>query len=241
MTPSNLPVRRYGDTETEAILRRAAELQASGPSAPRADRGLTLAELEGIAKEAGIDPLLVRQAAREIDRPRAGRPAPFLGAPVRLRAERTCEGELDEERWEDMVGEIQQTLGAGHVSRVGRTRTWSATGMIGQPGTRAVTVTAVSQNGNTTLRAEEPIGHVAGGLFGGIMGGLGGGGLGAALGIGLGVFHSAPVGVGLAAALLAGSYGLARTIYTRIARSRQRTLEELLDRLAAQVPDRPAG
>jgi hypothetical protein len=242
MASSNLPARRYGDAETEAILRRAAELQASGPAAPRTDHGLTLAELEGIAREAGLDPVLIRQAAREIDRPAGARPAPFLGAPTRVIAERVLQGELSEELWESMVEEIQRTVGnPGHVSKVGRTRTWLVLGPIGAPSLRAVTITAVSQDGQTTIRAEEPIVHLAGALFGGIMGGLGGGGLGAAIGIGIGVFNSSAVGVGLAAALLAGSYGLARTIFTRIASSRQRSMEELLDRLASQAPDQPAS
>jgi hypothetical protein len=240
MPPSNLPDRRYGDTETEAILRRAAELQASGPVTPRTNTGLTLAELEGIAKEAGLDPVLIRQAAREIDRPAAARPAPFLGAPTRLIAERTFEGDLSEEQWETMVGEIQRTLGTpGQISKVGRTRTWSVMGPLGTA--RAVNLTAVTADGQTTLRAEEPVGQLAGALFGGIMGGLGGGGLGAALGIGLGVFHSGAVGAGLAIALLAGSYGLARTIFGSIARSRQQAMDELLDRLAALGPGRPGG
>ena len=242
MPPSNLPDRRYGDTETEAILRRAAELQASGSVTPRTNTGLTLAELEGIAKEAGLDPVLIRQAAREIDRPAAARPAPLLGAPTRLIAERSAEGELSEELWGQMVGEVQRTLGAaGHASQVGRTRTWSVIGPMGAPSLRAVTLTVVSQDGQTTFRAEEPIGQLAGALFGGLMGGLGGGGLGAALGIGLGVFHSGAVGAGLALAQVAGSYGLARTIYTRTAQSRLRALDELLDRLAALVPGQQGG
>lgn len=242
MPPSNLPTRRYGDAETEAILRRAAELQASGPGLPRPDHGLTLAELEGIAREAGLDPALVRLAAREIDRPQAARPAPLLGAPTRLLAERVSEGEVAEEQWEQMVGEIQRTLGAvGHVSRVGRTRSWTSMGLMGAPGPRLATVTVVSQEGHTTLRAEEPIGQLAGGIFGGIVGGLGGGGLGAALGIGMGVFHSAPVALGLGLALLAGSYGLARLFFTRTARSRQRSLDDLVDRLASQIAVPPAS
>jgi hypothetical protein len=242
MPSPNVPARRYGDSETEAILRRAAELQASGPSAPRTDRGLTLAELESIAREAGLDPVLVRQAAREIDRPSAAKAAPLLGAPTRLIAERTFEGELTEELWEAMVGEIQRTIGLpGHVSRVGRTRTWSVLGAMGAPGHRSISVSATSAEGQSTLRAEEPIGPLAGGLFGGIMGGLGGGGLGAAVGIGLGVFHSAAAGVGLAVGLLATSYGLARMIYIHIARSRQQGMEALLDRLTSQVPEPPSG
>lgn len=59
--------RRYTDEELREILARAVSA-AGSPSdlAARGDRGFTLAEMEGIAAEAGIDPGRVRSEARAL-------------------------------------------------------------------------------------------------------------------------------------------------------------------------------
>ena len=67
------------------------------------------------------------------------------------------------------------------------------------------------------------------------MGGLGGGGGGIAMGVGMGALHSVPAAFGLWAALVAGSYALARTIYGAATRRRAADLGTLADRLAALV------
>jgi hypothetical protein len=57
--------RRYSEKEVGLILRRATEFQRSEPSA--ADpTGLTLAELQEVASEVGIDPAYLRRAAAEL-------------------------------------------------------------------------------------------------------------------------------------------------------------------------------
>ena len=58
--------RRYSEKEIGLILRRATEFQRSEPSA--ADpTGLTLAELQEVASEVGIDPAYLRRAAAELE------------------------------------------------------------------------------------------------------------------------------------------------------------------------------
>jgi hypothetical protein len=59
--------RRYGDKEVGLILRRATEFQRQEPASAAEGGGLTLAELEEIAAEAGIDPRHLRRAASELD------------------------------------------------------------------------------------------------------------------------------------------------------------------------------
>jgi len=93
----------------------------------------------------------------------------------------------------------------------------------------------VSRGGITTIRAEEEMRNLAGGLFGGIMGGGGGGTAGISVGIGMEVFHSLPIGFGIWAAAIAGSYALARSLFGRASAKRGRQLSELIDKLEAQV------
>lgn len=66
--------RRYSDAEAREILRRATELEIRPTLPPGLDRqGLSLSELEEVAREAGIEPRAVRHAAlaRLPDAPRS--------------------------------------------------------------------------------------------------------------------------------------------------------------------------
>jgi hypothetical protein len=219
--------RRFDDEQVSLILRRAAELQEEQGAGDRASSGMTLADLEEVAREAGLDPALVRRAAAEVgDGGGARTPAlggsPFLGAPTMLRAERIVDGELPTAEFEAVLDEIRREFNdVGIVSALGRTRTG-----------RQISVTVVARGGTTGIRIEESTGGLAGGLFGGLMGGLGGGGTGIAVGIGIGAFHSLPIAAVIWGTLLGGSYVLARTIFTSLSRRRAAALTGLADRLA---------
>ena len=64
---------------------------------------------------------------------------------------------------------------------------------------------------------------------------MGGGGVGAAIAIGVAAMHSAGATLGLAVTFLGASYGLARTIFTNTAESRERELRRLVERIAEQL------
>jgi hypothetical protein len=234
---TDLPARRFNETDTDAILRRAAELSTGGEESP-AGRGLTIEEMEALARDAGLDPELVRRAAREVGVRQAQAVSPWAGAPRRIVIEQEISRELTEELWESMVGEVRRTIGEiGMVSQVGRTRTWTMVLAAPRgPTTRMVSLTATSHGGKTTIRIEEQLNQLAGALFGGIVGGYGGGSTGIWLGIGLGALHSPAVAVGLLLANLIGSYSLARRLFIRAYRKRSDELAELAVRLAEARP-----
>ena len=236
MTHTQLPARRFTEKETETILRRAAELQASGGVEATGEKGLTLTEMESIAREAGLDPALIRKAALEIEQGKAAKSSPFFGVPLRLSLERVVPGEITEDAWGTMIMDLQRTLGPGQASQAGRMRTWSVIARGGEAASRPVSVSATVEQGRTVLRVDEPQTQLAGGLFGGLMGGLGGGGFGVAMGVGLGAFHSPLLAISLAVAAVAGSYALARAIFTRIVRRRSEELSGLVVGLAETIP-----
>jgi hypothetical protein len=236
-TPAPLPSRRFNEKEVAQIIKRASELQQDEAPA-ESSTGMSLAELEQVAREAGLDPALVRRAATDLDtRVTDKRPSGFIGAPTALNLERTIDGEVSPEEYESIVLEIQRELGGvGSASTFGRSLQWTMSGVDRRRvSTRTVQVTVTPRNGRTTIRIEEPLGHLAGGLFGGLMGGIGGGMSGVAMGIGMGALHSAPIAVGLIGAFVSGSYLLARTVYGRMFRSRGERLQALMSRLAAHV------
>jgi hypothetical protein len=232
--------RRFDDDEVSLILRRASELQEARLTAP--GDGMSLADLEAIAQEAGLDPALVRRAASELPSRDGPLPRPtgpgerFLGAPTVLRYERVLGGEMPSSEYDVLVEEVRRSLNdVGEVSALGRTLAWSSTPPMRprRAGGRQVNVTVVARGGQTAIRVEERVTSLAGALFGGIMGGVGGGGSGIAVGVGLAAFHSGAAAVGLWGLLIAGSYTLARTIFTSAVRRRARELAALADRLAA--------
>lgn len=224
-------LRRYSDQEVSLILRRAAELQADEPGAT----GTSLADLEAIAREAGLDPALVRRAASDLATAApAATPSRFLGATTKLHVERVVDGELAMDDVEALVEEIRRTFGEpGLVSTFGRTVTWtpSPNGPQGRRNgsARQLSVTVTTRGGQTTLRAEENLGPLAGALYGGLGGGLSG----PAIGVGIATFHAALPVIGLVAAAVGGSYALARLIYVPMARRRDRELHQLIERLGA--------
>jgi hypothetical protein len=225
--------RRYTEKEVGLILRRATEMQAVEPTALD-PAGLTLGELEEIATEAGIDPVLLRRAAHElrlIEPTTLG--ARLAGAPLAIQIERIIEGELPRERLEELVPVIQAaTAGQGTASAVGRTLTWnSRTESNISP--RQVLISA--HDGVTVIRIEESFSGLSASLFGGIIGGVGGG-----VGFGLGGALSAILGLGtvlvaIPLTAIAGSYALARGIYSAQVRRREAAAHTLLDRLAEHV------
>lgn len=96
---------RFSEQEMALILRRAAELQEGMDESPER----SLAEIQEIAAEAGIEPSYVAAAAAEMRRPRE---APgVLGAPTRFHSECLVPGELPSHALAAMVDCVRQHTG----------------------------------------------------------------------------------------------------------------------------------
>lgn len=216
--------RRYADTETAAILKRAAELQgtAEPPTSP------TLTDLQQIAGEVGIEPRYVRQAAAELALPSRG--GGIAGAADALALQRVVSGELPAPAFDALIEAIRDATGtAGQVSALGRGFTWTS-GVAGHPApSRALTVTVTAVDGRTVIRADESLAQAASAYVGtGVASALiGGFGLVSATGgdPSLGV-------IAAAVAWAAGSLIAAGRLQGRAADRHRRRLSQLLDRIA---------
>ncbi|MEO7368524.1 MAG: hypothetical protein ABIZ36_11235 [Gemmatimonadaceae bacterium] len=241
MTDPTTREKKFNDEEVALIIKRAAELQQTQQAEEEPSNALTLAEVEQIAQEAGIDPKLIRQAAHGLERrAEITRPSPWLGAPTRLSFERVIDGELPVDEFESIINEIRRTFGDNGVPSVlGKTLAWTSSYQGGprRNNGRTVNVNLVSRSGATTVRVEEEMRNVAGAVFGGLVGGGGGGSTGVSIGIGMGVFHSAPVAAALWFGVASVFYTLARTVYGRITAKREKQLRELAGRLEQQITD----
>jgi hypothetical protein len=111
--------RTYGDDEVAEIFRTAAQPVPTG-------QGLTLAELQAIASQAGLAPERVAEAAAALDLRREPARRSLLGAPVSAsRAIELPRAPTDRE-WEMIVADLRETFGAtGRTASRGEVREWS--------------------------------------------------------------------------------------------------------------------
>ncbi len=117
----------YKQEEISEILKRAAEMQGTEGEGP--STGLTLAELEQIASDSGIDPKFVRLAATEMVFGGNTGETNFWGGPLSRTVELELDGELTAEIWERMVTEIRRSFReSGSVQEWGRAFEWTLTG-----------------------------------------------------------------------------------------------------------------
>ena len=122
--------RRYDDDESREIFDAAS--RAGGTSEPgtglTVGSGFTLAELQEIGVEAGMDPGRIAEAARALDlRPAAAPPARrLLGVPVGVARTVELPATFDEDDWNRLVVDLRQTFDArGKIRVEGAFRAWS--------------------------------------------------------------------------------------------------------------------
>jgi hypothetical protein len=161
--------RRFNGAEVAAILEKAAEAQHTGSRQLPSGEGMTLAELQAIGREVGIDPRLVAQAANALDKVGRSTSRKFLGLPIGVGRTVDLGRKLSDAEWERLVVDLRETFDArGSIRQEGSFRQWT--------------------NGNLQALLEAaPTGHrvrlrtVKGDAVGWITGGLGMVGVAAAL------------------------------------------------------------
>jgi hypothetical protein len=241
MSDSKHLPRLYDEAEVGKILDRATAIQRQEPVRASGRSGLSLAELEEIALETGIDPKHLRRAALELD---TGEIESTFGTRLRgeqttLAMESTVAGELPDDAYERLVLVIQRGAKEhGQPSLLGRTLTWRAETANK---TRTIQVIVSARRGETHIRVEERLHQFAAGLFGGVMGGVGGGvGLGVGIPIGLEVLGSALFATAFPLGIVALSYIGCREIYRAFVKRRRAALGELLAQVTESVADATA-
>ena len=210
---------QFSEDEASLILRRAAEIQPG--------RTMSLAELEAVADEAGIERALVRQAAREIREVRPATVQPV--GRMRVIHERMVPARLGGDARDVMMAEIRRHLpGAGRLEEHGNELIWSSRN-------RQLRVIVTGRGEQTIVRVEENFGGLAGGLFGGIVGGGALGGLGWIIPVCIAALHMPILIPILFVAWTYGAYLIARTIFNNIRNERHAQLQALADDLADRL------
>jgi F0F1-type ATP synthase membrane subunit c/vacuolar-type H+-ATPase subunit K len=225
--------RLYDDETAGQVLRRAAELQHESHVPTHAGDGLSAADLEQIATEAGIEPAFVRQAMAEA---RASSPesahSRFLGEVKTLESIEVLEGEVSLDCMDRMLEEVQRAFAdGGTVTRTGRSATWTASRTLASSRLSSLVVAITARDGQTEVRITERLDNLSTALFVGL--GVTGSGIGIGISgtIGMGEFGSLPLFAAMAVTAVTGFFATARTLYTRSTRKRRRELQRLLGRL----------
>lgn len=119
--------RQYNDDEVAAIFRAAAEGTESQSVPGDHANGLTLSDLQAIAREVGISPVAVARAAQTLDH--SASPAvshTFLGLPIAVERTVALDRDLTELEWERLVVELRQVFRArGTMRAYGSLREWN--------------------------------------------------------------------------------------------------------------------
>jgi len=117
--------RRFSDEEVTEILRRATVPRPESRAELVHEDGMTLGQLESIAREAGIEPERVAAAAREIEAPPAA-PRRAIGVPVSVSRSVELPRRISEAEWEHLVTRLRETFdAAGKLESHGSLRQWS--------------------------------------------------------------------------------------------------------------------
>lgn len=115
----------YSQEEIRALLQKATELQKN--AAIPDEVGLTLDEIEQIARDSGIDPSYIREAisARATQPPKSSK-FYILGAPVSLEVGKEIPYQLSEDDWQAVVQEARRSLNknGGAVQKLGNSFEW---------------------------------------------------------------------------------------------------------------------
>lgn len=113
--------RRYTKDEVRKIFELATTPAEQPASTPEAS-GLTLAEVQGIGREVGLESALVARAAAALDAKPLRR---SLGLPIEVGRVVHLERNLTDHEWDQLVAELRSTFRAkGKISAHGGIREW---------------------------------------------------------------------------------------------------------------------
>lgn len=225
--------KRFDEKAMARILAKSAELEKHDDRRMNDAPGYSLQEIESIAREAGISPESVREAAAELAAHDSRLSPRFLGAATKVEENVSLPAPAGEDSMEEALAslpEIVDMQGSGTL-RKGALH-WSSDSFSAYRRGYDIVIDIAAREQGTGISVKAHLGNAAGGIFGGVMGGLGvGAGLGVGFGVGLATLHSPLLTAVFFVGTMAISYALSRAIYVRLVRRVSKQLKGILARL----------
>lgn len=220
--------KRYTDREVALVLKRAAELEEKRTDGDGSGAGLTLAQLEEIARDVGLDPDLVAEAALELESRRSLTDLSILGPQATRKSVHAVPGRVDEAGLRALIQVVDDRAPSdGIVTEALGTVRWTATDRF-----RSTQVTLAPAGDETRIQVTQrfngrvrPILHLLPAAWGGI----------AVMGIGAGLgFVGAPLAALVAGGAIVGG-GVGRVVWHMLSAHSGRGVERLADELATDA------
>lgn len=119
--------RKYREEEVKEIFDLAARRDEIGRPDVSDEGGLTLAELQEVGREVGIEPREIAEAAFALDARGEGLPRrTVLGVPISVGRVVELPRAVTDREWDVLVGDLRETFGAkGKISSQGGVREWT--------------------------------------------------------------------------------------------------------------------
>ena len=120
--------RQFSEEEVAAIFKQASESESLATTS--SGKGMTLAQLQEIGREAGMSPEAIARAALSLDRSGGmqaqARPQTMLGLPVAVGQTIEVDRPFTDADWENLVADLRVTFNArGVIRQDGRFRQWT--------------------------------------------------------------------------------------------------------------------
>ena len=158
---------------------------------------------------------------------------PLVGTATRIVVEVVVDGEMPERDYDLVLDVIRREVGeVGQIGSVGRTFSWSVSNQ-----NRKLQISVMPRGGKTTVRIDEQLTHLTGGIFGGMIGGIGGGLGGAVMGTVAGSTAGPLVGLTAWLGVVGAAYLGARYTFRRVSKGREEKLHQLANLLGEQIAD----
>jgi hypothetical protein len=140
--------RRFTDREVALVLKKASEIEEA--EAKEGGRGLSLRDLQEIAREVGISAEAVATAVVSLERTRGGEVS-LAGAPLVRRAVHAVEGALNQEAMARLIRVVDERAdGAGTVSEALGSVRWTGSGRF-----RSTQISLTPEAGETVIQVVE--------------------------------------------------------------------------------------
>lgn len=222
---------KYSNKELERILKKAIEIQARETSASgtaSGDSGMDLEEVMNVGGELGISRDAINRAMMELDSG-SSTSSRILGGDIEWRRRGDFPISADQDTLERLGVIISREAGIpGNLSITRNQLFWKSSQMINGDNSWNLQISVHSGKKSTSVDIQNRQELLAGGLFGGLVGGLGMGvGFGVGFGVGLGALQSGLFTALFVPAALAGSFLLARSIFSAVSSRRRKKLEKL--------------
>ena len=118
--------RRFTEAEVAAIFEQATQAQQASLRPLQSGDGMSLAEVQEIAREVGIAPELIVQAAKSLDQGGRAGSRSFFGLRIGVSRTIDLDRKLTDEEWERLVVDLRATFDAkGVLKHEGSFRQWT--------------------------------------------------------------------------------------------------------------------